>query len=225
MGVGRRRECVYACMYVEWKWKSLSCVLTLCDPMEYTVHGFLQARILEWIAFPFSRDLPNPGIKPRSPTLQVDSYQLSHRVNPRILEWVTYLFSSGSSRPMKQTGVSCIAGGFFANWAIREAPCGEKWHSIFFPIQINNFSNTVLLVSLSIDFNATSLLCVYLHILVSLFPSVLYFPSVCLFPYHYHIVSFTVASESVFTSVRTNFSIWSFYSQLSWQFLAFCSSV
>ena len=28
---------------------------TLCDPMNYTVHGILQARILEWIAFPFYR--------------------------------------------------------------------------------------------------------------------------------------------------------------------------
>ena len=28
---------------------------TLCDPMDYTVQGILQARILEWIAFPFSR--------------------------------------------------------------------------------------------------------------------------------------------------------------------------
>ena len=27
---------------------------TLCDPMDYRVHGILQARILEWIAFPFS---------------------------------------------------------------------------------------------------------------------------------------------------------------------------
>ena len=27
---------------------------TLCDPMDYTVHGILQARILEWVAFPFS---------------------------------------------------------------------------------------------------------------------------------------------------------------------------
>ena len=46
---------------------------TLCDPMDYTVHGILQARILEWVAFPFSRDLPNPGMEPRSPTLQADS--------------------------------------------------------------------------------------------------------------------------------------------------------
>ena len=37
------------------------------------VHGILQARILEWVASPFSRDLPNPGIKPRFPALQVNS--------------------------------------------------------------------------------------------------------------------------------------------------------
>ena len=36
-------------------------------------HGILQARILEWIAIPFSRDHPNPGIKLRSPALQADS--------------------------------------------------------------------------------------------------------------------------------------------------------
>ena len=40
--------------------------------MDYTVHGILQARILEWVAFPFSRDLPNSGIEVRSPSLQAD---------------------------------------------------------------------------------------------------------------------------------------------------------
>ena len=30
--------------------------LALCDLMDYTVHGILQARILEWVAFPFSRE-------------------------------------------------------------------------------------------------------------------------------------------------------------------------
>ena len=34
--------------------------LTLCDPMDYTVHGILQARILEWVAFPFSRRSSQP---------------------------------------------------------------------------------------------------------------------------------------------------------------------
>ena len=32
----------------------------LCDPMYYTVHGILQARILEWVAFPFSRGSSQP---------------------------------------------------------------------------------------------------------------------------------------------------------------------
>ena len=47
--------------------------LTLCNPMNCSlpsssVYGILQARILEWIALPSSRDLPDPGIEPTSPT-------------------------------------------------------------------------------------------------------------------------------------------------------------
>ena len=49
-----------------------------CNPMDYSlpgssVHGVLQARILEWVANPFSRDLPDPGIGPGSPAMQADS--------------------------------------------------------------------------------------------------------------------------------------------------------
>ena len=46
--------------------------------------GILQAGILEWVATPSSRDLPNPGIKPRSPTLQVDSLPSEP---PAVLFW------------------------------------------------------------------------------------------------------------------------------------------
>ena len=35
--------------------------LTLCDPMDYTVHGILQTRILEWVAFPFSKESFQPS--------------------------------------------------------------------------------------------------------------------------------------------------------------------
>ena len=56
--------------------KVVQSCLTLCDPMDYSVYGILQARILEWVAIPFSR---------------------------------------GSFQPRHQTGVSCIAGGFFTN--------------------------------------------------------------------------------------------------------------
>ena len=60
--------------WCEVKVKVAQSCLTLCDPMDYTVHGILQARILEWVAFSFSRgDLPNPGIEPRSHALPADS--------------------------------------------------------------------------------------------------------------------------------------------------------
>ena len=47
---------------------------TLCNPMDCSppgssVHGILQARILERLPFPSLGDIPNPGIEPRSPTL------------------------------------------------------------------------------------------------------------------------------------------------------------
>ena len=42
-----------------WKWKSLS-RRTFCDPMDYRVHGILQARILEWVSFSFSRGSSQP---------------------------------------------------------------------------------------------------------------------------------------------------------------------
>ena len=48
---------------------------TLCDsPPASSVHGILQARILEWAAIPSPVDLPDPGIEPGSPAaLQADS--------------------------------------------------------------------------------------------------------------------------------------------------------
>ena len=62
------------------KSESCSVVSDSLRPHDYTVHGLLQASILEWVAYPFSR---------------------------------------GSSWPRNQNGVSCIAGRFFTNWAIR----------------------------------------------------------------------------------------------------------
>ena len=56
---------------------------TLCHPKDYTVHGILQARILEWGAFPSPGDLPNPGIEPRSPALQADSLPAEPQGKPK----------------------------------------------------------------------------------------------------------------------------------------------
>ena len=44
---------------VKWKWKSLSCVSHFVTPWTL-VHGILQAKILEWVAFPFSRESSQP---------------------------------------------------------------------------------------------------------------------------------------------------------------------
>ena len=69
---------------------------------------------LLWRIFPTQE--PNPGLLHCRQIL----YQLSYKRNPRILEWVAYPFCSRSSQLRNQIGVSCIAGGFFTNWAIRK---------------------------------------------------------------------------------------------------------
>ena len=40
--------------------KAAQSCLTLCDPIDYTVNGILQARVLEWVAIPFSRGSSQP---------------------------------------------------------------------------------------------------------------------------------------------------------------------
>ena len=108
-------------------WVAQSC-LTIWDPRDCSppgssVSGLLQARLLEWVAIPFSRGSSQPRDQTQGlPHCRWILYQLSHKGSPRILEWVAYPFSSGSSRPRSQTRVSCITGRFFTNWAIKEAP-------------------------------------------------------------------------------------------------------
>ena len=51
-------------------------------PPGSSVHGILQARILQWVACPPPGDLLNPGIESPSPALQVDSLPLSHQGSP-----------------------------------------------------------------------------------------------------------------------------------------------
>ena len=69
---------------------------------------------------------PTQGSNQDLPHCRWILYQLSLKGSPRILEWVAYPFSSRSSQPRNQIGVSCIAGRFFTCWAIRETPCPPK---------------------------------------------------------------------------------------------------
>ena len=78
-------QSIIACEVSEVK-VAQSC-LTLCDPTDYTALGILQARILEWVALPFSGDLPNQGIEPRSPALQADSLPAEPQGKPKCIPW------------------------------------------------------------------------------------------------------------------------------------------
>ena len=62
-----------------------------CNLPGSSVHGVLQARILEWVAVPSSRVSSRPRDQIRSPALQVILYCLSHHGSQRILEWVVFL--------------------------------------------------------------------------------------------------------------------------------------
>ena len=104
---------------VKWKWKSLSCV-RLCNPMDCPWNSLGQntgVGSLSLLQGIFPTQGSNPGLLHCRRTF----YQLSHKGSLRILEWVAYPFSRGSSQPRNRTGVSCIAGRFFTNWAIRKA--------------------------------------------------------------------------------------------------------
>ena len=104
-----------------WEERVTQLCPTFCDPMDYIQnHGILQARILEWVAFPFSRGSSQSGSNPGLQHFRWILYLLSHKGSPRILKWVAYPFPKGSSQPKSPTRVSCIAGGFFTKWAIRE---------------------------------------------------------------------------------------------------------
>ena len=93
-----RQECICA--------QSLQACPTLCDPMDFSppsfsVHGILQARLLEGLPRPPPGDLPNPGIEPMSPAMQADSLPLIHWESP---EARIYISSSEHCKCLKMTG-------------------------------------------------------------------------------------------------------------------------
>ena len=92
-GVYQRTHICRIYIYVLCCAKLLQLCPALCNPVDCSppgssVHGMLQARILEWVSMPSSkgssqpRDLPNPGIKPRSLALRAVSLLLSHQGSP-----------------------------------------------------------------------------------------------------------------------------------------------
>ena len=112
--------------YGIWKVKSLSCVWLFVTLWTIAYQappsmGFSRQGYWSGLPFPSPGDAPNPGIKPRSPSLQTDALPSELPGKPRKLEWAATSFSKRSSWPRDRTWVSCIAGRFFTIWAIREA--------------------------------------------------------------------------------------------------------
>ena len=65
---------------IKWKWVKIAQLCsTLCGPMDYTVHGILQARIPEWVAIAFSRRSSQPR----------DGTQVSHIAGGFFISWAT----------------------------------------------------------------------------------------------------------------------------------------
>ena len=97
-------------LFIESEVKVAQSCPTLCDPMDYTVHRVLQARILEWVAFPFRR-----SFQPRSPALQADSLPAKSRGKPKNTGVGRLFLLQRIFQTQKSNLVSCIAGGFFTN--------------------------------------------------------------------------------------------------------------
>ena len=60
--------------------------------MDYTVHGILQARILEWVTFPFSRESSQPRDQTQVSCKQADSLPAEPQGKLFIFTWRSYLF-------------------------------------------------------------------------------------------------------------------------------------
>ena len=88
---------------------------TLCDPMDYVVHGILQARLLEWGAFPFFRGSSHLGIEPRSPALQVNSLPAEPQGKQRVnwfIQNILYLATVEAN-----IFIQCIIYTLFEKWS------------------------------------------------------------------------------------------------------------
>ena len=73
------------------KRKLLSRVQLFVTPWTIQSMEFSRPEYWSWYTFPSPGNLSNPGIKPRSPALQVDSLPVEHQRSPRTLEWVSLL--------------------------------------------------------------------------------------------------------------------------------------
>ena len=87
-----------------------------CSSLSLNVSGSRTASCTQWMKL--SRSVVSDSCDPMDYSLPVSS--VHGILQARILESVAVLFARGSSQPRDWTQVSCIAGGFFTNWATRK---------------------------------------------------------------------------------------------------------
>ena len=94
---------------------------TLCHPMNYTVHEeFSRPEYWNGYPFPSPEDLPNPGIEPRSPALQVDSLPAEPQGKPkRSLEALIYIVKGWQGI---REAPSNYEGGFPGGTVVKNPP-------------------------------------------------------------------------------------------------------
>ena len=123
--------------------QSLSRVRLFVTPPGSSVHGIPQARILEWIAIPFSRGSSRPRDEPGAPALQADALSSEPPGRPQRLRSVDSIVAApgsrahaqqlwhmgvgvpqhvGPSKTRNQTPVSCIGRRILCHWVTRETP-------------------------------------------------------------------------------------------------------
>ena len=108
--------------------KSYSVVSTSLWPHGYSDQVIFQARILEWVAIPFSRESSQPRDRTQVSCI-ADAFFTSWATREAQEYWSGSLsLSRASSWPRNGTGVSCTTGGFFISWVISEVHA----HSLLF---------------------------------------------------------------------------------------------
>ena len=131
--------------------------LTLCDPIDYTNHGIFQSRILEWVAFPFSRGSSQPRDRTRvsciaggfftswdtrqafnvriTPLISIRSFELNFLIRPETVSvsLISTPFSSHHENAIKFTVMDSLVWETmdYASWCFSMSPL-----NLYFKINI-----------------------------------------------------------------------------------------
>ena len=129
-----------------------------CKPMDYSppgssIHGIFQARILEWVVIPFSNELPNPEIKPRSPALQADSLPSKPPGKPQNQSTISFKNTARTSLeaqwirihlPMQRTRVRSLVQEDSTCCGATRPVCHDYWARALEPSNCNYWNPCAL---------------------------------------------------------------------------------